>query len=114
MGHKTIETRGYPPPTQYLGRAIAVVETGRRRRGQVIGFVKITGWKLYRYESEWADDYERHWIGKEDELYGWGSTRRKYGWEMARASASVNSHCWEVRRGGRVWTTVASGTSFLN
>jgi hypothetical protein len=112
-GAKTVETRGYRPPSKHIGAVVALIETKRigvypRDAGQVIGYARLVGWLEYMSPSHWEADFSRHCIPHNDADYCWGTTPRKFGWEFEDSYLfwRGQEEKWTVRKGGRVWTTV--------
>ena len=106
-GEKRIETRGYAAPPKHVGKRIAIVATYKgKKKSQVIGTAILSECKRYFNEGHFCEDFKEHRIISSSQ-YRWGSTNKKYGWilEDVDTQSPVN---WEIKNGGRVWTTAAA------
>ena len=78
---KTIETRNSPSLRHLIGQRVGIVRTGKGK-AMLVGFVTITGEKVYNSLKEFQDDADAHKVtgGK----YGWkDDTEVKYGYTLS-------------------------------
>lgn len=100
-GDKTVETRTYPLPGKYVGKAFWLIETPgkyRNRVAMVVGIIVFETSILYLSRNQFIDDFKRHLVPVDHPLFGFKSDRAKYGWEVAEATA-VTPFQPLVRRG---------------
>lgn len=87
-GTKTIETRGYPLPTKYLKRPVAIIATKGKGGGPsescIVAVVLFSSHFKYRSKSEWLRDSERHLVKEDDQMFAFSPTKDKWGWEIER------------------------------
>ncbi|GMH38523.1 hypothetical protein BSKO_06407 [Bryopsis sp. KO-2023] len=98
-GKKTVETRRYPLPDDYIGKPIALIETLTGVTGrsglpdrvprdfdgaQLVAFVTFSSVVEYHSCDEFQSDFSRHLVSK-DSGYGWepGVTEVLYGWTVS-------------------------------
>lgn len=85
-GTKTVETRSYALPKKYEGVELALIETPGKRgkfKARIIGTITFSHSFLYVFKQDWIDDYSRHKVEDSNKLYGWNSTKPKYGWVVS-------------------------------
>ena len=82
-GFKTVETRTYPIPKNYLNQEMYLVETPGKRgkfKARAIAIIKFTGCFEYLSKKEFRKDQTRHCVEKES-LWDWDE-KAKWGWEV--------------------------------
>ena len=90
-GEKTVETRSYPLPKKYEGVELALIETpgprGKKEAGiekaRIIGTITFSGSFQYETKKQWLGDFDRHWVGPKDVLYGFKADKEKWGWVVS-------------------------------
>lgn len=104
-GKKSIETRGYDIPQQYLGIPIAIIETpgplGKRhgvKRAKVIGIIIFS--ETFRYESKakWKKDANKHLV-KDDSPFAFGRREETWAWVISEARELKTSAPAPIKRG---------------
>lgn len=85
-GKKSIETRGYDIPQQYLGIPIAIIETpgplGKKQGieyAKTIGIVTFSETFRYKSKSHWKKDAKKHLV-KEDSPFAFGNREETWAW----------------------------------
>lgn len=84
-GEKTIETRTYPLPKNYINRDLILIETpGKNGNFKARGIATIRFSSSFPYKSERAfyKDKKRHHVTP-DSPWAWDSKAPKYGWIVA-------------------------------
>ena len=80
-GKKTVETRTYPLPAQYLNKLILIVETPGRTgafKARIIGTIRFGACKKYASKEKFLADIKRHCV---DEQSPWAwSSKPKWAW----------------------------------
>lgn len=88
-GKKKIETRGYPIPSKFIGKYVAIIETsapnGNGQSTRVVGLVKFSGCYQYNSKKEWMNDQKKHLVKEDNPLFGFRKDTAKWGWEIASA-----------------------------
>ena len=82
-GKKTIETRKYPIPPNYLNQEMLLVETpGKvgRFKSRVIAIIKFTKCFQYHTKNEFYSEISKHCVSKDSE-WAWDNGE-KWGWNV--------------------------------
>lgn len=82
-GVKTIETRTYPIPKQYLGQEMLMIETPGKRGGfkaRISAIVKFKSCFKYNSIPDFRKDIDRHLV-QPGSPWDWGD-KAKWGWEV--------------------------------
>ena len=85
-GDKSVETRSYPLPEKYEGVELALIETPGKYgqfKSRIIGTITFSHSFLYGTKQDWLNDYNRHKVEEQDELFGWNLVKSKYGWVVS-------------------------------
>jgi hypothetical protein len=90
-GQKTVETRSYALPARHKGRPLALIETpgplGLKMAGiskaQIIAIIVFKESFRYTTKKAWAADHERHLVAIDDPIFGYDSSKPKWGWIVA-------------------------------
>lgn len=80
---KCVETRSYALPKRYEGVELALIETpGKvgRFKSRIIGTITFSHSFKYPDKQSWIDDYNRHKVEENDDLFKWNDNKSKYGW----------------------------------
>ena len=83
-GQKTIETRTYDLPSQYLNTEMAVIETPGKNgkfKARIIGIVIFTECIKYKNKKDFYKDIDKHFVTKDSE-WAW-KDKAKYGWKVS-------------------------------
>jgi hypothetical protein len=82
-GRKSIETRGYDCPSQYLGKIVGAVATQRSDdpKSALTGLIRIKSTKRYLSENDFGKDVKTHLVEK-DSQYWFSQESEKWGWEV--------------------------------
>jgi hypothetical protein len=83
-GKKTIETRTYPIPDDYVGKEMALVETPGREgkfKSRIIAIVQFGPSFKYESKSTFYADVDKHCVTK-DSPWAWQQERGKWGWPI--------------------------------
>ncbi|MFK7827268.1 MAG: hypothetical protein AB8G05_24200 [Oligoflexales bacterium] len=85
-GKKTIETRKYPIPEQYIGKELLIIETPGKNgkfKARIVG--KVIFGASFEYEAKKAfyEDQKRHCVTK-DSIWAWKSDSAKFGWPVEK------------------------------
>lgn len=83
-GQKTIETRTYPIPVQYLNQDLLVIETPGKRekfKARIVAIIKFSHCIEYKNKIEFYKDTNKHFVTP-DSIWAWGE-KEKYGWEIS-------------------------------
>lgn len=83
-GTKSIETRTYPIPSEYIGQEMAIIETPGRNGGfksRVVGIVRFGKSFPYKSEKDFYKDSQRHQVTK-DSPWKWEPLKPKWGWPI--------------------------------
>ena len=105
-GKKTVETRSYPLPKKYLGKALAVIETPGPRgakagveKSRIIGIVCFSESFQYRTKEEWVRDRKRHLVEQNDPQFAFSHIKQKWGWVVSKVELIENPVAPPKRRG---------------
>jgi hypothetical protein len=83
---KCVETRSYPLPEKYIGEELAIIETPGKSgvfKSRIIGTITFSHIFKYPNKQTWADDYLRHLVKNNDNMFGWNEDKDKYGWVVS-------------------------------
>lgn len=83
-GKKTIETRKYPIPSDYVGKDMILIETpGRSGKFKARMRAIIVFSECFKYKSKRAfyDDVDRHTVTRDSE-WAWNNKEEKWGWTV--------------------------------
>jgi len=83
-GNKTIETRTYPIPEQYLNKEMVLVETPGKTgkfKARVIAIIKFTECFQYKSKKEFYANSDKHCITR-DSSWAW-EDGEKWGWAVS-------------------------------
>lgn len=83
-GEKTIETRTYPIPTEYLGKEVLLIETPGKRgdfKSRIRAIVIFTSCFKYKNKEEFYKDYNKHCVDKNSD-WKWEEEKGKWGWHV--------------------------------
>ncbi len=100
-GEKTIETRTYPIPSQYIERELLLVETPGKAGGFKARIVaKITFSECFKYSSldEFRRDERRHKVLPGSQ-WDWTPKNPKWGWKISRLEPLQTAKPARGRRG---------------
>lgn len=86
-GQKDIETRAYPIPEHFLGKYLAIIETGtsglsNKGLSKVIALVRIDSCFQYSSQKQWLKDFPHHRVSQADRAYGFSKEKEKWAWEI--------------------------------
>lgn len=103
-GDKTVETRTFACPQQYMNRPIGVVATQRESSPQsaLIAILIIGDSFRYRDRLVFREGKHEHRVAK-GSLYDWQDERPKWGWRVV-ILAAVDPEAIPLPRRGIVWT----------
>ncbi len=82
-GEKSIETRFYPIPQQYLNKEMLLIETPGTQgkfKSRITATIKFTKCFKYKNIKSFYADYDRHFVDK-DSLWAW-KDKPKWGWQV--------------------------------
>lgn len=85
-GYKCVETRSYPLPKKYEGEQLALISTPGKYgdfKARIIGTVTFSHSFKYPDEQSWLDDFNRHLVSGQHNLFGWDENKDKYGWVVS-------------------------------
>ena len=85
-GEKTIETRKYPIPKQYVGQKMVIIETPGKQgkfKARMIGFVTFGDSFEYKTEKEFYKDSKKHCVTP-DSIWMWVDGQKKFGWPVLK------------------------------
>ena len=80
---KTIETRTYPIPPNYLGQEMALIETPGKTgkfKARIIAIIKFTDCFQYKSKKEFYDQSNLHCV-TQDSIWAWHDGE-KWGWPV--------------------------------
>ena len=80
-GKKTVETRTYPLPSQYLNQEMLLIETPGPKgkfKARMVAIIKFTQCFEYKNEKAFYADYSRHLVDK-NSPWAW-KDKNKWGW----------------------------------
>lgn len=83
-GEKTVETRTYRIPEQYIGKQLAIIETPGgigKFEARVVGLVVFGQSFKYSSKTEFAADYHRHRVD-DVSIWRWCEGIEKWGWPI--------------------------------
>ena len=83
-GNKTIETRKYPIPENYLKEEMLLIETPGKKgkfKARITAIIKFTKCFKYRTKKEFYSQSQQHCVTKESE-WAW-SDGDKWGWKVS-------------------------------
>ena len=86
---KCVETRSYPLPEKYIGEELAIIETPGKSGGfkaRIIGAITFSHSFKYPNKQTWEDDYLRHLVKNNDNMFGWNEDKDKYGWVVSNVT----------------------------
>ena len=94
-GKKTIETRTYPIPPQYLNREMLLVETPGPKgkfKARIVAIIKFTDCFKYKNKKSFYADYPRHLVDR-NSPWAW-EDKEKYGWSVrVLRTLKTPKHC---------------------
>jgi hypothetical protein len=82
-GKKTIETRTYPIPSQYLNQEMLIIETPGKQgkfKARIVAIIKFSKCIQYKSKKEFYKDSNKHFVTP-DSAWAW-KEKSKYGWEI--------------------------------
>lgn len=82
-GKKTIETRTYPIPKQYLNEEMLLVETPGPKgkfKARITAIIKFTNCFKYKTKKSFYEDTPKHLVEK-NSPWAW-KDKEKWGWEV--------------------------------
>ena len=85
-GVKTIETRTYPIPKEYIGKEMVIIETPGKLgkfKARMIGLVMFGESFEYGSADEFYKDTGKHCVEKES-VWKWVDGVKKYGWPVVK------------------------------
>lgn len=100
-GRKTIETRKYPIPADYIGRDLVVIETPGKTgnfKARMIGFVRFGESFEYTNKQEFYRDSEKHLV-ESGSIWEWQDGQKKFGWPVVKADRWADSIQVSFRKG---------------
>lgn len=100
-GTKTIETRTYPIPKEYIGQKLLLIETPGTTgsfKARIIGTVVFGESFEYRSRSEFYKDSARHCVTP-DSPWKWNSQKPKFGWPVLKCSLFAKPYLLNKRKG---------------
>ena len=83
-GKKSIETRTYPIPKKYVGKAMLMIETPGKKGGfksRIVAIIKFDNCFEYKNSKEFYKDKKKHFVA-EDSLWAWNDKKPKWGWSV--------------------------------
>jgi hypothetical protein len=83
-GTKSVETRTYPIPDEYIGKEMVIIETPGKSaafKARLIGFVVFGESFEYRSKKEFYQDEKRHCVSPESP-WRWQTGTPKWGWPI--------------------------------
>jgi hypothetical protein len=83
-GKKTIETRSYPIPPDFIGTEMAIIETpGRngRFKARIVGLITFGDSFRYRSSDDFYKDTPLHCVDSRSE-WKWTDNKAKWGWPI--------------------------------
>lgn len=91
MGEKTVETRQYPLPEKFKGKAMALIETPGKSRSaklqkqssRIIAVVTFSESFRYASHREWVRDFQRHRVPHNHPHFKFTAQRPRWGWVVA-------------------------------
>ena len=86
-GDKCVETRTYPLPDKYEGEELALIETPGKYgdfKARIIGTITFSHSFKYPDEQSWLDDFNRHLVSGQHDVFGWKDNKDKYGWVVSQ------------------------------
>jgi len=106
-GEKSIETRSYPLPLEFLGLELAILESPEKvglwvegaaafsdpllcatqQAASVVGTVSFSASKRYVLKEEWIKDRAAHGVYEEEGVMGWKDCQEKWAWVVSRVRA---------------------------
>jgi hypothetical protein len=105
-GTKSVETRSYPLPKKYEGIELALIETPGKNgkfKSRIIGTIIFSHSFKYPDENAWKQDYNRHLVEYNHDLYGWKENKPKYGWVVSSIT-KFDEPCDPPRKRGIIYT----------
>lgn len=60
-GEKTVETRRTNSLKSLIGKRVGIIRTGKGK-AMLVGYVTISGMKVYENEKVFREDYDRHFV----------------------------------------------------
>lgn len=112
-GTKTIETRTYPIPSEYIGQEMAIIETPGKDGGfksRVVGVVRFGESFPYESEKDFYKDSLRHRVTK-DSPWRWDAQKPKWGWPILAVVRFDSEIAPPPRRGIKYTRSVLVPTS---
>lgn len=88
-GKKTIETRTYPIPKEYVGKEMALIETPGEEgqfKARIVGLIVFGESFPYRNKNSFYKDSERHCVSR-NSPWRWIETKPKWGWPILQIKA---------------------------
>lgn len=85
-GDKCVETRTYPLPDKYEGEELALIETPGKYgdfKARIIGTITFSHSFKYPDKQSWLDDFNRHLVSGQHDMFGWNDNKEKYGWVVS-------------------------------
>ena len=100
-GIKTIETRTYPIPQQYVGKEMLIVETPgpkEKFKARLVGTIVFGESFQYNTSKVFYSDKDRHQVTP-DSPWRWVTTKPKWGWPILRVQTFKKPKAAPSRRG---------------
>jgi hypothetical protein len=100
-GEKTIETRTYPIPKQYINQKMVIIETPGKTgkfKARMIGFVTFDESFEYKNEKEFYKDSKKHCVTP-DSIWKWDKRKKKFGWPVLAIEKFTESLSPPIKRG---------------
>lgn len=83
-GEKTVETRTYPIPSDYINQEMVLVETPGKYgkfKSRAVAIIKFGPSFEYKSESDFYADSKRHCVNS-DSPWAWDPLKGKWGWPV--------------------------------
>lgn len=103
-GRKTVETRGYPLPSKYVGKPLALIETpgpNGKFKARIVAIVVFGASQRYTSKIGFYRDRKKHLIEPGNRNYGWEykGNKSKWGWPVLSVRAVKLKLPREFKRG---------------
>ena len=106
-GEKCVETRSYPLPEKYEGEELALIETPGKYgdfKARIIGTITFSHSFKYPDKQTWLDDFNRHLVSGQHDVFGWDESKEKYGWVVSNVN-KFDEHQPAPKNKGIIFTT---------
>lgn len=83
-GNKSVETRTYPLPDNYVGKEMALIETPGKLgnfKSRVVAIITFGPSFKYENKTKFYADMDRHFVAP-DSLWAWNPLKPKWGWPI--------------------------------